>query len=73
MDPIYVTEGWIAFCPCGIAPSELCVTDAGQGGKWANVSGNCCGEWTIEFRAHYSDGDELKEYARQAWNDAPRG
>jgi len=61
-------------CPCGKTPERLCISDAGQGGKWANVSGYCCGEWTIEFRTSYEalDSDKCMEYAIQAWNESPR-
>ena len=27
--------------------------DAGQGSKWANVVGSCCGKWMIEFKTQY--------------------
>ena len=40
-------------CPCGVTPKELGITGAGQGDKWAHVSGNCCGHWEIEFRTNY--------------------
>jgi hypothetical protein len=64
----------LAACPCGKTPQELSITDAGQGGKWANVSGNCCGEWMIEFRTNYEnlDSDKCKALAVEAWNAAPR-
>lgn len=45
----------LATCPCGKTPKELSVEDANQGGKWAFVSGDCCGEWKIEFRTNYAD------------------
>ena len=62
-------------CPCGKTPIELWITDAGQGGKWANVEGGCCGEWMIEFRTQYNDlkSGECMKLAIEAWNDAPRG
>lgn len=61
-------------CPCGKIPTRLYVSDAGQGGKWANVSGDCCGEWTIEFRTGYNalDSAECMEFAIMDWNSAPR-
>lgn len=59
-------------CPCGRPIDDLFVSDAGQCGKYMNVSGNCCGEWMIEFRANYATGDELMALAREAWNSAPR-
>lgn len=62
-------------CPCGKTPEKLIITDAGQGGKWAYVSSNCCGEWNIEFRTDYFrlDSVECEELAIKGWNDAPRG
>ena len=64
----------LEYCPCGKQPNELNITDAGQGGKWANVSGDCCGEWQIEFRANYRsrDTNECMRLAIIAWNEAPR-
>lgn len=62
-------------CPCGRTPtSSLQIADAGQGGKWATVSSDCCGEWKIEFRTNYAalDSDECRRLAREAWNAAPR-
>ncbi len=62
-------------CPCGIYPNELNVIDAGQGGKWAYVMGDCCGEWTIEFRLcyHELDSEEGLALATEDWNVASRG
>lgn len=61
-------------CPCGKTPNELHVTDAAQGGKWAFASGDCCGEWNIEFRTEYNiiGGEACAELAIIAWNDTPR-
>ena len=61
-------------CPCGETPSELSISDVGQGRKWANVAPNCCGEWSIEFRTMYKgfDTDECMALAVTAWNNAPR-
>ena len=61
-------------CPCGKVPTKVFATDAGQGGKWANVSGDCCGEWSIEFRTQYAalGSSECMNLAVEAWNEAPR-
>lgn len=61
-------------CPCGAVPTDLSIIDNGQGGKWASATGNCCGEWSIEFRTKFAalDSDKCKELARKAWNLAPR-
>jgi len=61
-------------CPCGKTPKELFIADAGQGGKWAYVYGDCCSVWEIEFRTEYYglDSNECMKLAIEAWNDAPR-
>ena len=62
-------------CPCGRPIDKLFISDSGQGQKYANVSGNCCGEWMIEFRTNYLDFDSIDcmDLAIKAWNNAPRG
>lgn len=62
-------------CPCGYFPRELIINDAGQGGKYAFVSGDCCDEWLTEFRSDYKDlnSQECMDLAIKAWNNAPRG
>jgi hypothetical protein len=57
-------------CPCGKVPELLVIP---EGTKWAQTYGNCCGEWTIEFRSQCKEGDELMALAIEAWNAAPRG
>lgn len=61
-------------CPCGKTPTRLHVTDAGQGGKWAWATGDCCGEWHLEFRTDYEPlgSDECADYAIERWNRAER-
>lgn len=61
-------------CPCGELPTELTIGDAGQGGKYATVAGNCCGYWTIEFRTDYwlPNTPKCKARAMRVWNSAPR-
>lgn len=65
----------LAQCPCGETPTQICVYDANQGGKWAFAVPDCCGEWSIEFRTTYKalDSDECGKLAIDAWNNAPRG
>lgn len=60
-------------CPCGETPTSLFVTPT-QTSKYANVSGDCCGEWMIEFRTHYHDTEsaECMKLAEAAWYEAPR-
>lgn len=60
-------------CPCGEIPTDL-VPSEPYPQKWTRISGNCCQEWEIEFRAHYHEHDtpEFKELAIEAWNGAPR-
>ena len=57
-------------CPCGQTPAALNTKDSGT--RWNEVSGNCCGEWWVEFRAMYAVGDTLFMLAEVAWNKAPR-
>ena len=64
--------GELKACPCGVTPTDLHIYSDIFVGKWAWVGGNCCGEWSIEFRTNYSDGEELQKRAREAWNEAPR-
>jgi hypothetical protein len=42
--------------------------------KWAHASGDCCGEWSVEYRQdHAKDQVEANARALEAWNRAPRG
>ena len=61
-------------CPCGEKPTGLDITDGSQGGKYHYVSGDCCGEWIIEFRANYTPvkSSACMALATEAWNSAPR-
>jgi hypothetical protein len=61
-------------CACGHTPKELLISDANQGGKWAYVAGDCCGEWELEFRTSYFplDSQECMDAAIERWNQAPR-
>lgn len=61
-------------CPCGKTPERLYIVDIGQGSKWANVMGNCCNEWMVEFRAHYKrlSSEECMKLAIEGWNEAHR-
>jgi len=60
-------------CPCGNTPDSLSIYE-GISSKWAWVYGDCCGEWSLEFRTGYNpiDSQECRELAEEAWNDAPR-
>ena len=59
-------------CPCGKTPESLSI-EAGASCKWSYASGNCCGDWNIEFRTTYTnDDDELMRLAVDAWNNACR-
>lgn len=64
----------ILACPCGKVPESLVVEANGQGAKWANVYGSCCGEWKIEFRTKYFplDSPDCMAEALKGWNSAPR-
>lgn len=61
-------------CPCGKIPEQLVITGEHHTPKYATVHGDCCGEWSIEFRNNYLPLDShgcMKE-AKEAWNDAKR-
>ena len=62
----------LAPCPCGEIPEKLCI--ATESGRWGQVTGYCCGAWSVEFRAGYKDLDdpECRARAEKAWNEAPR-
>lgn len=63
----------LAPCPCGKVPSVL-VVDVLPGGKYGTVTGNCCGEWSVEFRNGFEQNqDAVMEKGKQGWNDASRG
>ena len=61
-------------CPCGKTPTRLCIEE-GYSCKYAWASGDCCGEWSVEFRTgyHNADSDECYALAVEAWNRKPRG
>lgn len=62
----------LAPCPCGRQPQNL-VIEMPQRAKYGRASGDCCAEWSVEFRNGYSDDPQLtQERAVKAWNEAPR-
>jgi len=64
----------IAKCPCGATPNKLLIGGVERGGKWAQIGGDCCGEWEISFRTGYEalDSDECMAFGLAAWNGATR-
>ena len=60
-------------CPCGNIPKTLCIEGQDRD-KYMRVTGDCCSEWAIEFRAGYAmlDDPELLVDATEAWNNASR-
>jgi len=63
-------------CPCGETPNSICIPLSHEDLKWVSCSGNCCGEWAIEFRNigyNKLDSPEIMKLAIEAWNNAPRG
>jgi hypothetical protein len=68
-----MTDQILKPCPCGKVPTKLHIMDTGQGGKYADVGGDCCGYWKIEFRQQYATGDEAMVLTTHAWNIATRG
>lgn len=61
-------------CPCG-RPLDALIIEPGSTFRWRRLSGNCCGEWSIEVRVPTMeippDYDEMK-WCIAKWNDAPR-
>lgn len=68
-----MSEQELKPCPCGETPEQLCI-ESGQIDKWAWVSGDCCSEWSTEFRTNYHqlNSDECYDLAIEAWNRAKR-
>jgi hypothetical protein len=64
----------LARCPCGKIPKALFLMDTGQGGKYVNAMGGCCGEWSVEFKTSYHPigSEKCMELAIDEWNRAPR-
>lgn len=60
-------------CPCGKTPANLCVME-GHTHSYAFVSGDCCGDWLVDFRIRFSapGSEERMTLATEAWNRAPR-
>ena len=57
-------------CPCGSVPTDLMIS-VPNGSKYGAVAGNCCGDWSLEFKAGYpKDQDDLIAKASDAWNGA---
>lgn len=67
------TDTPLAPCPCGEVPDSLIVCE-GRLGSEAMVSGNCCDEWSVEFRINYKDPYSPEGYALavEAWNGAKK-
>lgn len=59
-------------CVCGAKFEHVAVEQEHYKTKWATAICPVCGEWSIEFRSFYKDGEELQKLADQAWNNAPR-
>ena len=60
-------------CPCGQIPTDLNIEE-GSSCKYGFASGDCCGEWLIEFRTEYQklNSKKCKDLAKNAWNGALR-
>jgi hypothetical protein len=59
-------------CPCGEKPTGLYI-EMPERGKYGRASGQCCAEWSIEFRNGYeADPEKTLAKAAKAWNDTPR-
>lgn len=62
-------------CPCGATPTKLDIAGEHERAKWARCQGDCCSEWSVEYRNNYTSihSDESMVLAVKAWNTAPRG
>lgn len=70
--PAKATPPPLAPCPCGKAPTNLLI-EMPERAKYGRCMGDCCAEWSVEFRNGYSqDPEQTTERAREAWNAAPR-
>jgi len=59
-------------CPCGEKPEGLYI-EMPERGKYGRATGQCCAEWSVEFRNGYeANPDKTLAKAAKAWNDAPR-
>ena len=60
-------------CPCGETPTKLVIFTNG-GYKYAQCYGDCCHEWSIEFRTVNYEPLSEDSYlsAVETWNRAPR-
>lgn len=72
-DPMEQIEA-LKPCPCGNTPTLLHITCEHERAKWAHCSGDCCNEWSIEYRNNYTpiNTPEGMALAVAAWNDASR-
>ena len=68
-----IVSNELKACPCGNIPKRLCIEGQDRD-KYMRVTGDCCSEWAIEFRAGYAmlDDPELLVNATEAWNNASR-
>ena len=60
----------LSRCPCGKVPSSVVIAY----GPSCYVSGDCCGEWAVEYSAGDFDigNDEYRTKAEAVWNNATR-
>lgn len=67
------TSDILLSCPCGKTPTRLLIDD-GPPCKWAYVTGDCCSEWSVEFRTNYkaTNSSACMALAIAAWNSTPR-
>lgn len=62
-------------CPCGSIPEELFVQATGSS-KYLQCSTDCCGSWSVEFKAVgycLPESEQAMELAIKAWNQNIRG
>jgi hypothetical protein len=57
-------------CPCGKVPTNLFL-EGDHMQKYRNATCDC-GDWSVEYRNDYADGDKARIKAERAWNEARR-
>ena len=68
-----VTKVHLEPCPCGQNP-DLLIIEMPERAKYGRAFGDCCSEWSIEFRNGYTADPKLSQVrAAKAWNNTPRG
>ena len=57
-------------CPCGKVPVIMVIES--EVNKYVFAAGDCCGDWLIEVRVDYAQGQTLHNIVNRAWNETRR-